>query len=60
AAATRLPVGLARRGGWGDTVMMRPDIPGTDLLTGRRIAPGPVRLAELLDTYPVALIELAR
>lgn len=60
AIATRLPVGLARRGGWGDTVMMRPDIPGTDLLTGRRIAPGPVRLAELLDTYPVALIELAR
>ncbi|MBS0022524.1 malto-oligosyltrehalose synthase [Microbacterium paraoxydans] len=60
AVATRLPVGLARRGGWGDTVMMRPDIPGTDLLTGRRIAPGPVRLAELLDTYPVALIELAR
>ncbi|WP_270365910.1 malto-oligosyltrehalose synthase [Microbacterium algeriense] len=58
--ATRLPVGLARTGGWGDTVMMRPDIPGTDLLTGRRIAPGPVRLAELLDTYPVALIELAR
>ncbi|WP_091027917.1 malto-oligosyltrehalose synthase [Microbacterium oxydans] len=60
AVATRLPVGLAARGGWGDTVMMRPDIPGTDVLTGRRIAPGPVRLAELLDTYPVALIELAR
>ncbi|MGM1017412.1 MAG: malto-oligosyltrehalose synthase [Actinomycetota bacterium] len=60
AVATRLPVGLARRGGWGDTVLMRPDIPGTDVLTGRRIAPGPVRLAELLETYPVALIELAR
>ncbi len=40
--------------------MMRPELPGTDLLTGRRIPPGPVRLAELLDTYPVALIELAR
>ncbi|MDQ0727548.1 malto-oligosyltrehalose synthase [Microbacterium sp. W4I20] len=60
AVATRLPVGLARRGGWGDTVMMRPDIPGTDVLTGRRIEPGPVRLAELFETYPVALIELAR
>lgn len=60
AVATRLPVGLARGGGWGDTVMMRPDLPGTDLLTGRRVPPGPVRLAELLDTYPVALIELAR
>ncbi|MGO4489163.1 malto-oligosyltrehalose synthase [Microbacterium sp. 2RAF4] len=58
--ATRLPMGLARRGGWGDTVMMRPDIPATDLLTGRRIGAGPVRLAELLDTYPVALLELAR
>lgn len=60
AVATRLPVTLARRGGWGDTVLMRPELPGTDLLTGRRIPPGPVRLAELLDTYPVALIELAR
>lgn len=60
AVATRLPVGLARRGGWGDTVMMRPHIPGTDVLTGRRIEPGPVRLAELFATYPVALIELAR
>lgn len=60
AVATRLPVGLDRRGGWGDTIMMRPDIPGTDVLTGRRIAPGPVRLSELFATYPVALIELAR
>lgn len=60
AVATRLPVSLARRGGWGDTVMMRPDIPGTDVLTGRRIEPGAVRLAELFATYPVALIELAR
>lgn len=60
AVATRLPVGLARRGGWGDTVLMRPDIPGTDVLTGRRIDAGPVRLAELFATYPVALIEIAR
>ncbi|MFS0911002.1 malto-oligosyltrehalose synthase [Microbacterium sp. 179-I 3D2 NHS] len=60
AVATRLPVGLARRGGWGDTVMMRPEIPATDLLTGRRIEPGPVRLADLFATYPVALIELDR
>jgi (1->4)-alpha-D-glucan 1-alpha-D-glucosylmutase len=60
AVATRLPVGLARRGGWGETVMMRPEIPGTDVLTGRRIEPGAVRLADLFATYPVALIELAR
>jgi (1->4)-alpha-D-glucan 1-alpha-D-glucosylmutase len=39
---------------------MRPDLPGTDVLTGRRIPPGPVRLADLLATYPVALIEDAR
>ncbi|WP_309102809.1 malto-oligosyltrehalose synthase [Microbacterium sp.] len=60
AVATRLPVGLAQRGGWGDTVLMRPDIAGTDVLTGRSIDPGPVRLAELLETYPAALIEDAR
>ena len=58
--ATRLPVGLARRGGWGDTVLMRPNLPGIDVLTGRSIDPGPVRMAELLKTYPVALIEDAR
>ncbi|MFF7291469.1 malto-oligosyltrehalose synthase [Microbacterium sp. NPDC008134] len=54
--ATRLPVALARRGGWGDTVLMRPDRAATDVLTGRRVDPGPVRLADLLDTYPVALL----
>lgn len=58
--ATRLPVALARRGGWGDTLLMRPDRPATDVLTGRRIDPGPVRLADLLDTYPVALLVEAR
>lgn len=56
AVATRLPVALAARGGWGDTVVMRRELPATDVLTGRRIAAGPVRLAELLDTYPVALL----
>ncbi|KQR39307.1 malto-oligosyltrehalose synthase [Microbacterium sp. Leaf159] len=56
AVATRLPVGLARRGGWGDTVLMRPDLAAVDVLTGRRVDGGPVPLAELLDTYPVALL----
>lgn len=56
AVATRLPLGLADRGGWGDTVLLRRDIPATDVLTGRRIAAGPVRLSELLATYPVALL----
>ena len=49
-------IALARRGGWGDTVRMRADRPATDVLTGRRIDAGPVRLADLLDTYPVALL----
>lgn len=56
AVATRLPVGLERRGGWGDTVLLRRDLPATDVFTGRRVEPGPVRLAELLGTYPVALL----
>ena len=35
--ATRLPIGLARAGGWGDTVL---DLDGswTDTLTGRSYA----------------------
>ena len=56
AVATRLPVGLARRGGWGETQLVRPDVAAIDVLTGRRIEPGPVLLAELLDRYPVALL----
>jgi (1->4)-alpha-D-glucan 1-alpha-D-glucosylmutase len=52
--ATRLPVGLARAGGWGATTL---DVGGaaTDLITGRQ-HPRNVPLAELLDTYPVALL----
>ncbi|HZU94959.1 MAG TPA: hypothetical protein VFF85_15130, partial [Microbacterium sp.] len=60
AVATRLPVRLERSGGWQDTILMRPDLPATDVLTGRRIEPGPVRLAELLEHYPVALLEDVR
>jgi (1->4)-alpha-D-glucan 1-alpha-D-glucosylmutase len=52
--ATRLPVTLERRGGWGDTTI---DLggPATDVITGRRVA-REFGLAELLDTYPVALL----
>lgn len=56
AVATRLPVGLSRRGGWGDTVLLRRELPATDALTGRRFDRGPLLLAELLETYPVALL----
>ena len=51
--ATRLPIGLERRGGWGDTEL---DLPGgawRDVLTDR---PTSARLAEVLETYPVALL----
>lgn len=56
AVATRMPVGLSRRGGWGDTVLMHRELPSVDALTGRRFDAGPVRLATLLETYPVALL----
>jgi (1->4)-alpha-D-glucan 1-alpha-D-glucosylmutase len=59
--ATRLPVGLARKG-WGDTVLPLPAGPGNwhDLLTGDMVATGPeprcAVLGELLSRYPVALL----
>lgn len=54
--ATRLPAGLEALGGWQDTVLLRPSVPAIDLLTGRRYEGGEVALAELLSTYPVALL----
>lgn len=54
--ATRLPVGLAAGGGWGDTVVDVGSAPVVDVITGRRRAGGELRLAELLDRYPVALL----
>jgi (1->4)-alpha-D-glucan 1-alpha-D-glucosylmutase len=55
AVGTRLPVGLARAGGWRDTAVPLPDGSWTDVLTGRA-ATGPAPLAELLAAYPVALL----
>jgi (1->4)-alpha-D-glucan 1-alpha-D-glucosylmutase len=54
--ATRLPVGLAVRGGWGDTVVDVGSAPVIDVLTGRHFQGGELRLAEVLDRYPVALL----
>ncbi|MET0830252.1 MAG: malto-oligosyltrehalose synthase, partial [Microbacterium sp.] len=54
--ATRLPVGLAARGGWGSTVLLRHSGPTTDALTGRRYEGSTILLADLLATYPVALL----
>ena len=53
--ATRLPVGLADRGGWRDTTLTLPAGTHRDVLTGRTVA-GEVALADLLDRYPVALL----
>ncbi|MFI6230490.1 malto-oligosyltrehalose synthase [Micromonospora echinospora] len=56
AVATRLPVALDRRGGWGDTSVSLPVHEMTELFTGRVYAGGRVPLADLLGAYPVALL----
>jgi len=56
AVATRLPVGLERRGGWAQTVL---SLNGSwhDVLVDR---PASMRLDDLLDQYPVALLVPSR
>ena len=58
AVATRLPVGLAARGGWGDTVLPLPDgaAEWTDVITGAPVDSAAPRLEHLLARYPVALL----
>jgi len=56
AVATRLPVGLNRRGGWGDTMLLRQAGPTVDAFTGRRFERSGIALGELFTTYPVALL----
>lgn len=56
AVATRLPHGLRTAGGWRDTVLLLPETPVTDVLTGKQYPGGPTPLAELLAKYPVALL----
>jgi (1->4)-alpha-D-glucan 1-alpha-D-glucosylmutase len=53
--ATRLPLALAATG-WGDTTVMLAGHGWQDALTGARFDGGPVRLADLLSRYPVALL----
>jgi (1->4)-alpha-D-glucan 1-alpha-D-glucosylmutase len=53
---TRLPAGLRRRGGWGDTVLSLPEIHWRDMLTGVRHAGLRPPLAELTRRLPVALL----
>ncbi|GAA1644279.1 malto-oligosyltrehalose synthase [Microbacterium flavum] len=59
AVATRLPVGLAAHGGWGDAAVLLPRRVGgawRDELTGRTVTGGATLLAELLAQYPVAIL----
>jgi (1->4)-alpha-D-glucan 1-alpha-D-glucosylmutase len=58
AVATRLPVGLAARGGWADTVLPLPDgaTEWTDVITGAPVDGAAPRLEHLLARYPVALL----
>ena len=55
--ATRLPLGLAAKGGWGDTTLDLPAGEWRDEISGR-VVPGTtgVRLAEILADLPVALL----
>ncbi|GAB1693161.1 malto-oligosyltrehalose synthase [Krasilnikovia sp. M28-CT-15] len=54
--ATRLPVGLARHGGWHDTALSLDGNRFTDLLTGTDVSGRHIPLTDLLATYPVALL----
>ena len=58
AVGTRLPVGLAARGGWQDTRLELPSGEWSDLLTGRSWS-GEVPVASLLADHPVALLTAA-
>jgi (1->4)-alpha-D-glucan 1-alpha-D-glucosylmutase len=56
ALATRLPVGLDRRGGWQDTVLRPPCQEFADVLTHRSFSGPVVPVGEILTRYPVALL----
>ena len=56
AVATRLPIGLGRRGGWDDTAIVTSARPYTDAITGRRVEGGTIPVGPLLADYPVALL----
>ena len=57
--ATRLPAGLAMRGGWGDTTLTLPTSGQyVDVFTGASYS-GELSVAAALDQYPAALLILA-
>ena len=53
---TRLPYGLAQRGGWGETTLELPPGTYTCALTGATISGGTVRVDDIFSTYPAALL----
>ena len=55
ACATRMPLRLAARGGWGETTVQLPAGQWTDCFSGRAFA-GTVRVAELFNVLPTALL----
>jgi (1->4)-alpha-D-glucan 1-alpha-D-glucosylmutase len=59
ALATRLPLGLARHGGWRDTTVLLPAGALVDEFTGAEHGGGETPIAEILDRYPVALLRSA-
>ncbi|MET7968951.1 malto-oligosyltrehalose synthase [Micromonospora sp. NPDC005305] len=56
AVATRLPLRLARAGGWRDTALAISGNSVTDVFTGRVYSGSELLMHDLLSTYPVALL----
>jgi (1->4)-alpha-D-glucan 1-alpha-D-glucosylmutase len=56
AVATRLPVGLSRHGGWGDTTLSLDGHSWTEVFTNTSYGGNRLTVAELLHAYPVALL----
>ena len=54
--ATRLPVGLSRHGGWGDTTVSLDGYSWTEVFTGTSYGGNRLAVADVLHTYPVALL----
>ena len=56
AVATRLPSGLADRGGWGEHTLFLPEGRFRCVLTGREVSGGQTLLSDVLTDLPVALL----
>ncbi len=54
--ATRLALGLERRGGWGEAWIALPEGRWRDALSGAEVTGGLLALDELLSAWPVALL----